>query len=217
MLNKQKGFTLSELLVSLAVLGLIAAFAVPKVLTSVGNSTLLANAKEAISIITGALDSFKADNNGMLPTITSLNTATGLMSKVNYVQYGTYTRVNTAETPDTFVAAAVPTAGSEAVRFSSGLIIAFNPLDNFTFTAAGAITHGRVVFEIDPDGTGPNKGISAVLGDDGRVFLPNNATLTNVPYNSYGTGGTERAIMAGTETGYNATPFAAAGLITTVS
>jgi prepilin-type N-terminal cleavage/methylation domain-containing protein len=34
-----QGFTLSELLVSLAVLGLIAAFAIPKVLTAVGESS----------------------------------------------------------------------------------------------------------------------------------------------------------------------------------
>ncbi|MCS6266153.1 MAG: prepilin-type N-terminal cleavage/methylation domain-containing protein [Vampirovibrio sp.] len=60
MLNAKKGFTLSELLVSLAVLGLIAAFAVPKVLSSVGNSAFLANAKEAISTISNAFDAKKA-------------------------------------------------------------------------------------------------------------------------------------------------------------
>jgi hypothetical protein len=138
------------------------------------------------------------------------------MSKVNYAAYGTYTR-NLTTVLDTFVPAATPTAGSEAVRFTSGLIIAFNPLDTFQFTAGAPITQGRVVFEIDPDGTGPNKGISAVLGADGRVFLPNNATLTNPPFNQYGTGGTERAIMAGTESGYDATPYVGAGMITTVS
>ena len=70
MLNAKKGFTLSELLVSLAVLGLIAAFAIPKVLTSVGNSSFVANAKEAISTISNAFDSKKA----------SLVTATGTTS-----------------------------------------------------------------------------------------------------------------------------------------
>ena len=70
MLNAKKGFTLSELLVSLAVLGLIAAFAIPKVLSSVGNASFVANAKEAISTISSAFDSKKA----------ALVTATGTTS-----------------------------------------------------------------------------------------------------------------------------------------
>ena len=76
MLNAKKGFTLSELLVSLAVLGLIAAFAIPKVLTSVGNSSFLANAKETMATISTAYDSVKVgDGNGASAVTSMVNTA----------------------------------------------------------------------------------------------------------------------------------------------
>jgi len=226
MLNAKKGFTLSELLVSLAVLGLIAAFAVPKVLTSVGNSTLLANAKEAISTISGAYEALKADFNGMLPTTTGLQMVTGIPSKMSFNQIGNYTR-GAAGTADTFVQAAAPAAATHAVRFANNAIIAFNPADTFSNGGAVATRLGRVVFEVDPDGIGPNKGFTVQLGYDGRVFVPGSVALT-APFNNYvnnanliAADATERPFIVPNATGaaplangVDYTPYYNAGMVT---
>lgn len=50
-LRKKSGFTLSELLIALALLGLIAAFTIPKVLQSVDDRARKARFKEAIAAI----------------------------------------------------------------------------------------------------------------------------------------------------------------------
>ena len=218
MLNAKKGFTLSELLVSLAVLGLIAAFAVPKVLTTVGNSTLLANTKEAMSTISGAYESLKADSNGVIPTSFGLNMTTGIPSKMSYNQSGTYTKQNDG-LADTFTVAAFPaTAGAYAVRFANGAILAFNTGDTFMGTTGTQI--GRVVFSVDSDGTGPNKPVPVVLGYDGRIFLPATApsstAFTVAPFSNYvaaGTGDSELTVTLPTEFA----PFIAAGMVTTVT
>jgi prepilin-type N-terminal cleavage/methylation domain-containing protein len=231
MLNAKKGFTLSELLVSLAVLGLIAAFAVPKVLTSVGNSTLLANAKEAIATISGSYEALKADFNGMLPTTMGLSMTTGLPSKMSFNQLGNYTP-GLIGTPDVFVQAAAPVAGTHAVRFANNATIAFNPTDTFftTTPVTGVLPNaqGRVAFEVDPDGVGPNKGFSVILGYDGRVFVPGLVPLTQ-PFNGYsaaGDPGAERPLITPnaapsgatpappTGAGVDYTPYYNAGMVT---
>jgi prepilin-type N-terminal cleavage/methylation domain-containing protein len=232
MLNAKKGFTLSELLVSLAVLGLIAAFAVPKVLTSVGNSTLIANAKEAISTVSGAYEALKADFNGMLPTTMGLNMQTGIPSKMSFNQRGDYIP-GAIGAPDQFNIVAAPAAATNAVRFANNAVIAFNPADTFFTTtprtAAIPNAQGRVAFEVDPDGVGPNKGFSVILGYDGRVFIPSNVALIQ-PFNGYsavGDPGAERAIIvpnaaptvagvpsAPTAAGVDYTPYYQQGMVT---
>lgn len=210
MLNAKKGFTLSELLVSLAVLGLIAAFAVPKVLTSVGDSSFLANAKECLSVITAAYDSVKADNVTAFDPIrvslatnavTASNAPYALISKINYAAIGTYTAGANASTIDTFVANAGATQAAatvSSVRLGTGAIITFNTGDTFVTAAAPFIS--RMVFNIDPDGVGVGKPFTAFLGSDGRLFVPNDPAVFPGQFANYNNaatnGGTEVAVAA---------------------
>ena len=201
MLNAKKGFTLSELLVSLAVLGLIAAFAVPKVLTSVGDSSFLANTKECLSVISAAYDSVKADNvSSFDPTLITLSTAAAtaatpysMINKINYAAAGDYA-MGGAGAVDTFTAAAAPTAATAAIRLGTGAIISFNSTDTFATVALPTIS--RMKFVIDPDGVGVGKPFVAILGADGRLFVPRAADIaapTGQFANYTASGGTEIA------------------------
>jgi prepilin-type N-terminal cleavage/methylation domain-containing protein len=58
----RKGFTLAELLIALALLGIIASFTIPKVLESSTNAKYKAMAKEAAGMISGAYQNLKLAN-----------------------------------------------------------------------------------------------------------------------------------------------------------
>ena len=77
---KQSGFTLAELLIALAILGVIATFTIPKVLESGSTSQWNAMGKEVASMISGAHQQHKLQ--GLLST----NTLSGdLTQHMNYV------------------------------------------------------------------------------------------------------------------------------------
>jgi prepilin-type N-terminal cleavage/methylation domain-containing protein len=54
------GFTLAELLIALAILGEIATFTIPKILSSQQNGTNKAKAKEAFSMVSSAYNSISS-------------------------------------------------------------------------------------------------------------------------------------------------------------
>jgi prepilin-type N-terminal cleavage/methylation domain-containing protein len=189
--HSSKGFTLSELLVSLSVLGLIAAFAIPKVLTAVDTQATKAVGKEAISMITAAYDSLKADNDGVVGKST---TADALAGKMNYVKSdpatlsGVYTKLT----------------------LHNGGTVSFNGADNFVPVTAGT-EPGMMTFNIDPNGyagttaasqTSSEKGpgpVTVALGYDGRLFLVDDGyksgTTTASPFlANYDNGGANNGI-----------------------
>jgi prepilin-type N-terminal cleavage/methylation domain-containing protein len=158
-----RGFTLSELLVSLAVLGLIAAFGIPKILSAVDEKAHKAAAKEAMGMIAGAHASWIAENGGILGSTT---TATDLSKKMNYVKSETLGSGN-------------PTM----LTLHSGATISFAPNDSFKAMNPGV--EGVVRFNVDPDGgrtavppPGPGP-VSVNLGYDGKMWFH---------YNDYDTG-----------------------------
>jgi prepilin-type N-terminal cleavage/methylation domain-containing protein len=143
-----QGFTLSELLVSLAILGLIAAFAIPKVLNAVGEGSSRAIGAELYSTIAEAYQSVRAANNGNVPRGT---TAQLLVDRMNYSR----------------TAALEVQASTNAITMANGGQIGFASSDNFNDGTIGAIG-----FWIDPDGsTGTlNTPVTVYLGGDGRIF-----------------------------------------------
>jgi prepilin-type N-terminal cleavage/methylation domain-containing protein len=193
-----RGFTLSELLVSLAVLGLIAAFAVPKVLNAVGNSSTLAIAKETVSAITTAYDGVKADS--QIASVPPSTQAWRLVSKLNYVRTAT-TRAGTNIGDIGATACTIPTANGTVaaspchVLMHNGAILSIGLFDDFNDNAAvgaSAGTKGKVNFLVDPDGPGDIQPALFALGYDGRLMAGLNAasTATTGTY-GYGDNATE--------------------------
>jgi prepilin-type N-terminal cleavage/methylation domain-containing protein len=151
-----QGFTLSELLVSLAVLGLIAAFAIPKVLTAVGESSSRAIGREAFSMISEAYQALRAQQNG---NVSRATTAQNLIDQMNYAS--ALTTGNGASTTNSIV-------------LQNGAQIAYVPLDNFDTAAV----RGVIGFTVDPDGdaaTSVSGPVTVYLGSDGRIWAADEA------------------------------------------
>lgn len=78
------GFTLAELLISLAILAEIATFTIPKVLTSQQNGKYNAAAKEAASMVSAASQQLQYTG-----TVSASTTGSELTPYLNYVKYDT--------------------------------------------------------------------------------------------------------------------------------
>ena len=84
MMRRSRGFTLSELLIALVILGLIATFTIPKVLSSQQDTQFNARAKEFAGFLSEARQVLVSDG--------SLNGATmtqDVMNLLNYVKVET--------------------------------------------------------------------------------------------------------------------------------
>lgn len=75
-----KGFTLAELLIALAILGVIATFTIPKILSSQQNNSNVAKAKEVASMISGAYQKAQLDG-----AVTSTTKPSDLTPYMNYI------------------------------------------------------------------------------------------------------------------------------------
>ena len=79
-----KGFTLAELLISLAILGVIATFTIPKILTAQTSAQNIAKTKDVAAMISGALLQAKMDG-----VVSATSTAAVLTPYMNYVKLDT--------------------------------------------------------------------------------------------------------------------------------
>jgi prepilin-type N-terminal cleavage/methylation domain-containing protein len=85
-LKTVKGFTLAELLMALAILGVIATFTIPNVLNTFGNQTIKANGKAAISTLSAVL--YEGCSNGKIKVTTNYFQLTDyLKTKLNYTRF----------------------------------------------------------------------------------------------------------------------------------
>lgn len=167
-----KGFTLSELLIALAILGLIATFTIPKVLQSVGNSSNKTVVREAASMISGAFDAVTADQSGIIDYTN--DKVTKLAAKFNYVEtVATGSIQNSAGAAGTNCAAG---GGVTCYRLHNGAILAFDTDDDFDASSST----GAMVFHIDPDGTGTAASVSLVLGSNGRMISGADLASVNI-------------------------------------
>lgn len=162
-MKANRAFTLAELLIALAILGVIATFTIPKVLSSQQSSQSKAIAKEAASMISGALAAYKNEH-----TLTSTMTAADLTPYMNYVAVDTAAQMDQWQGGNTNQCNAT-TWG--CLRLHNGALLGFHRTEPIGCTASNC----AVYFHIDPDGqpsassTGPYKSLSLFIYSNGRI------------------------------------------------
>jgi prepilin-type N-terminal cleavage/methylation domain-containing protein len=158
-----KGFTLAELLIALAILGVIATFTIPKILNTTSSGQARSVAKEVAGMISGAYSTWQLDN-----ALATGMTAGALTQYINFVSTSAVTDfTNNAESTaagDNLVSC----AGSNVVCLvlHNGAVIQYNSTNTFGGSSA---TH-NIVFNLDPDGTGSkSRAASFLLFYNGRL------------------------------------------------
>lgn len=184
---KQKGFTLAELLIALAILGVIAVFSIPKILQSSRDSKLNAVARETASMLRDAYSFYRIDN---YPYWNLLSVdATRFINKMNYVKIDTTTTAAQMQSPPTGESKLEDcTATTPCLVLHSGAMIQYDT--GQTFSAADPSPNvpsatGAIFFNIDPDGAGSAAGrYTVTMFYNGRVTTGQAANDEGVTYNN---------------------------------
>lgn len=172
---KFKGFTLAELLISLAILGVIATFTIPKVLTAQGSAEETAKFKEAMATISGAYDALRLDSG-----VSSTTTPQDLTPYFNYVR---------VDTSSNFRVHTNPFSGSgrcgniECFIMHNGGIIgvdnSYTPLGSSNFS--GTSTTHAIGFYYNPEQSSTStKGSAIILFYNGRITTLGNLSAGQV-------------------------------------
>jgi len=167
------GFTLVELLISLAILGIIAIFTIPKLVQAQQSQQYSAMAKEAAATLSDALLQYKMSV-GITPGV---STASDLYQYINYAKWDTSSQIDTYPF---FSGPVTCSADSPCIRLHNGSVLIANNKDWYATNTTDAIS-----FTFDPDGTytGQNDSIDLSLYYDGavrsRTYLKNNTEYGN--------------------------------------
>lgn len=158
------GFTLAELLIALAILGVITTFSIPKILNAQQNQQFNAVAKEAAGSIAVAYRLYSLNN-----LVTASTNPTDLTDYLNYAKVEPSGLVD-SEQLGTSVDCA--DASIECLRLHNGAIL-WHGKSNVDF--GGTTNLNAMYLLVDPDGkysgsvTGPGKSIKFYLYRTGRV------------------------------------------------
>lgn len=156
-----KGFTLAELLIALAILGVIATFSIPKIIIAQQSAQKLSVAKEVSAAVAGAYQALK-NSQGV-----SANTSFGdLTPYLNYVAINTTAQLDDRVGANTMYDCSTGTW--TCLQMHGGGILYYN---STTFTAAAS--NYAIGFFYDPDGVR-----TGIAGD-----APGKAVLFTVSYN----------------------------------
>lgn len=166
--NTRRGFTLAELLIALAILGVIATFTIPKLLEVQQNQQDNAKAKEAIATVAAAYHAYKLQN-----TAATSTTGGALTQYLNYVKIQTSGQVDDIYGYGSWNCF----AGAPCYILHNGGALILSP-NSFAGTKAwaGTSTTDFIDFFFDPDGrvtdgttNGPGKSLKIFLYYNGKV------------------------------------------------
>lgn len=165
------GFTLAELLIALAILGMIATFTIPKILGAQQQSQSNTAAKEAASMIAGAYDNYKKDLGTAVPASTTLD---ALLPYLNYVSRLT-TGTMDDHRPNNF-SYDCSSASITCLKLHSGGVLFWDNTVNFAGTNT---TNANNYIFYDPDGIESSNGIADSPGKSVCFVLYYNGRLTS--------------------------------------
>lgn len=151
------GLTLAELLVTLLILGQIATFTIPKVLSAQQNGQNKTVSKEVVSMIAGAYQQARLDG-----IVTASTTMGNITSYMNYVSVDT---TSTIDAWPTFPGSTISCADFTCLRLHNGAIFM---IDTTSFADGGADYIDAI---IDSDGRLSSQKDSIVFMQfqDGRI------------------------------------------------
>ena len=155
--GKPVGFTLAELLIALLILGVIATFTIPKVLSSQQDSKYKSMAKEVISMVSGAYTAYQQNN-----TVTTATTSAHLTPYMNYVSVVTSGLIDHRPGLGTKDCA----SPNNCLQLHNGGKIFF---DLETFNGTNGTNFVGMVFDPDGVSTGNQDSLSLVLYFPGRI------------------------------------------------
>jgi prepilin-type N-terminal cleavage/methylation domain-containing protein len=151
--HSNSGFTLAELLIALMILGEIATFTIPKIITSQQNGRNNAIAKETMAMIGAAYQKAQMDD---------VNLTTSSMTALT--QYMNYVAVDTSSTID-------QKASSGASTFTCTSTLKCLRLHNGAMLEIDTVTGAYISAILDPDGavSGNKDSLQIVVYPYGRV------------------------------------------------
>jgi prepilin-type N-terminal cleavage/methylation domain-containing protein len=168
-MRKAPAFTLAELLIALAILGVIATFTIPKVLQSQQDQRFKAVGKEAVATIVGAYQAYQQANG---PAPTDMVTW-DLTPYMNYIKFETANEKIDETWP--YNATRNCAGGAPCAILPSGAAIQFQWQEFNNTASTNAIT-----FLIDPDGKVTTNGAANTPGKSVQMILYYNGRITTV-------------------------------------
>jgi prepilin-type N-terminal cleavage/methylation domain-containing protein len=177
----KKGFTLAELLISLAILGVIATFTIPKILSTQGDSRFKAVAKENVATVAAAYQAYSLSNE-----ITGNETFSAFTPYMNYVALDSSSTIDATEGNGS-----VACFGDyRCLRMHNGSMIRYRHASG---SFNGTNTTNAIWFYVEPDGVysgttnGPGKSAQFFLYTNGRIvdsgnMLPNTCNSEHCPF-----------------------------------
>jgi len=168
----KRGFTLTELLIVLMLLGVISTFTIPKVLQSSSNAANMSIYREAQATLAEALQ-----------VVQSRGSLTAGLSPAGLTQYINFVRPVSSGFIDCWgydCDCGDPQAG--CIQLHNGAVLVMNS----TYSFGGLTQNNYVTFFIDPDGklSSPRNGYGIDLYANGRVTIPEARTPSSVTFES---------------------------------
>lgn len=173
-----RGFTLVELLMALLILGELATFTTPKILTAQQSQRYNSQAKEAMGIIASAYQLYYSQG-----TLSASTTTGNILSYLNYVKTDSSTTIDQSYSYGTTTCSTG--ANLCYVMHNGGILRGYS-----TTTFGGTNTTNNIWFLYDPDATtdgttnGPGKSLLIYLYYNGRVstYSGVNNTTSDPPW-----------------------------------